>query len=103
MTDHETAPIAATLRMLLEVARAGGRITFSDPEAPAVLRAAIAALDERDEALARVRELEGQVIALAKLASDTPQFFNPLHAMAAQDLRDRILAAGCPAEEGEAT
>ena len=56
-----------------------------------------------DEAQARVRELEGQVIALAKLASDTPQFFNPLHAMAAQDLRDRILAAGCPAEEGEAT
>lgn len=30
-------------------------------------------------------------LTLAKLAADTPQFFNPLLAMEAKDLRDRIL------------
>lgn len=53
----------------------------------------------------RVRELEVQLNAwrevtdkiarertmLAKLAADTPQFFNPLDVMEAKQIRDRIL------------
>ena len=37
-------------------------------------------------------ELEKQVGTLAKLASDTPRFFNPLEAMAAKKLRADILS-----------
>lgn len=30
---------------------------------------------------------------LAKLAAETPQFYNPIHAMVAKQIRDRILKA----------
>lgn len=36
--------------------------------------------------------MERQKILLAKLASKEPQFFNPLEAMAAETVRDEILA-----------
>jgi hypothetical protein len=53
----------------------------------------------------RVRQLEKQILQwrdlaeqyhyercqLAKLASDTPQFFNPFHVTEAKQIRDRIL------------
>jgi hypothetical protein len=55
----------------------------------------------------RVRELQGQVVALnelldrwkqervllAKLAAADPMFLNPLEAMAAETLRDQLLGA----------
>ena len=44
---------------------------------------------ERDDLL---RRFDNQRRLLAKLASDTPQFFNPLEVMAAKKLRDEILA-----------
>lgn len=58
-------------------------------------------------AQARVRQLQKQVEErdklliqfdherrmLAKLSADTPQFFNPLVAMEAKQIRDRILAS----------
>ena len=53
----------------------------------------------------KVRELQRQIVQrdallhewhmervqLAKLAADTPQFYNPLFAMEAKQIRDRIL------------
>ena len=39
----------------------------------------------------RVKELEAELLLLAKLSADEPQFFNPMEAMAAKALRDRIL------------
>lgn len=38
-------------------------------------------------------ELRGRLLLLAKLSADTPQFYNPLEAMAAKLVRDEILAA----------
>jgi len=38
------------------------------------------------------RELKAQRNLMAKLAAKEPQFFNPLEAMAAETLRDKILA-----------
>jgi hypothetical protein len=38
-----------------------------------------------------VRDMRAQMIALAKLAADTPQFDNPLHAWEAQRIRDEVL------------
>jgi hypothetical protein len=40
----------------------------------------------------RIEGLEAERLTLAKLAADSPQFFNPLVAFAAQELRDRVLA-----------
>lgn len=49
---------------------------------------------ERDRNHNRVciERLEAERLLLAKLAAKEPQFFNPLEAMDAQRLRDRILA-----------
>jgi len=41
-----------------------------------------------------VLDLKRERLVLAKLASKTPQFYNPLVAFEAEALRDRILAAG---------
>lgn len=43
------------------------------------------------EADEEIRTLKAQMSSLAKLAADTPQFSNPIHAMAAKNLRDEIL------------
>ena len=59
-----------------------------------------------DGAVRRVRELERQLVeykkicerldkekrVLAKLASDKPEFFNPLAVAAAKEIRDEVLA-----------
>jgi hypothetical protein len=40
----------------------------------------------------RMRQMDNQIHLLAKLASRTPEFHNPLEVMAAEKLRDEILA-----------
>jgi hypothetical protein len=40
----------------------------------------------------RIETLEHDRLALAKVAADSPQFFNPVEAMEAKALRDDILA-----------
>ena len=42
--------------------------------------------------VAEIRRLKAERLALAKLAADEPQFFNPLDAFAAQKIRDDVLA-----------
>ena len=42
--------------------------------------------------VAEVERLRVERLALAKLAAETPQFFNPLEAFAAQKIRDDVLA-----------
>jgi hypothetical protein len=44
-----------------------------------------------------VRDMRRQLIAVAKLAADTPQFDNPLHAWEAQRIRDDVLQQWVPA------
>lgn len=44
---------------------------------------------------AEMREMVAERRALAKLAAEGPAFHNPLEAMAAERLRDRILAHEC--------
>jgi hypothetical protein len=44
------------------------------------------------QARAIIAKLQADRLLLAKLAAETPQFFNPLEAMEAQALRNRILA-----------
>ena len=39
-----------------------------------------------------VRKLKRERLALAMLAADTPQFFNPMAAIHAKNLRDRLLS-----------
>jgi hypothetical protein len=39
-----------------------------------------------------IARLKAERLALAKLAADTPQFFNPLIAMEVKKLRDQLLA-----------
>lgn len=46
-------------------------------------------VDERDRLL---KEFDRDRKLLARLAAKTPQFFNPLEAMAAETVRDRILS-----------
>lgn len=41
---------------------------------------------------ARIRELKFERLMLAKLAAETPQFFNPLNAAHAKLIRDRVLS-----------
>jgi hypothetical protein len=41
--------------------------------------------------LATIQSLNAECLALAKLAADEPQFFNPLDAFAAQAIRDKWL------------
>ena len=41
-----------------------------------------------------VKRLMGERLLMAKLAADTPQFYNPLDVYQAKQLRDRILKAG---------
>lgn len=47
---------------------------------------------ELESSLIREKELRVALLAMAKLAADTPQFDNPLVAWEAQKLRDEILA-----------
>ena len=56
--------------------------------ARASLRALVAHIETLDS---RLTVLVEQRLALAKLASDTPQFNNPLAAWSAQELRDMVL------------
>lgn len=42
--------------------------------------------------IATVSVLRAELLAVARLAADTPQFFNPLEGFAAQKIRDRVLA-----------
>ncbi len=37
------------------------------------------------------KQLQAELVLLAKLASDKPEFFNPMEAMRAKELRDKIL------------
>lgn len=46
-----------------------------------------------DAVLTERRELSRQLVTLAKLSSDTPQFDNPLRVWEAKTLRDEILGA----------
>jgi hypothetical protein len=45
-----------------------------------------------------VKALNRERLMLAMLAADTPQFFNPLMAMEAAELRDRILSENAKTE-----
>jgi hypothetical protein len=47
-----------------------------------------------------IKRLQSERLLLAKLAARTPQFFSPLEAMAAETLRDTILAKAAEAAEG---
>lgn len=38
------------------------------------------------------KELKRRLLMVSKLASKTPQFFNPLHVLAAENVRDYVLA-----------
>ena len=59
------------------------------------LRRKLAGLKIQRATLQRqVLDLKRERLVLAKLASKTPQFYNPLVAFEAEALRDRILAAG---------
>lgn len=53
-------------------------------------------LHDAHESASRLRDtitrLEAENVLLAKLAAETPQFFNPWHAAEAVKLRDAILA-----------
>lgn len=53
-------------------------------------------LHDAHESAARLRDtitrLEAEKVMLAKLASETPQFFNPWHCAEAVKLRDAVLA-----------
>lgn len=76
-------PSSADIDLALQVARGGGSI---GPMLAGLL------VTEIDRLRAEQRELSKGIVALAKLASETPQFDNPLHVWAAKDLRDRVLA-----------
>ena len=45
-----------------------------------------------------VRKLKRERLALAMLAADTPQFFNPMAAIHAKNLRDRLLSENADVE-----
>lgn len=51
---------------------------------------------ETQQQAERIEELERERYLLAMLSSETPLFFNPLHAMAAKTLRDTVLQIGPP-------
>lgn len=46
------------------------------------------------------RALAAERLALARLAAEEPQFFNPVEAWEAKALRDRVLLAARPAAPG---
>lgn len=48
-------------------------------------------IDENAAQAKEIAALKEHRRLLAMLAADTPQFFNPLHAMAAKQLRDDVL------------
>lgn len=48
--------------------------------------------DDRERLLAEVERLKAERHLLAMLAAETPRFYNPLHVMAAEQLRDQVLA-----------
>lgn len=54
---------------------------------------------ERDECKRRAEAAEAERRLLAMLASEIPQFNNPLHVIEAQKIRDRILAANTEPED----
>src|SRR5688500_12197324 len=86
------------LRVLAETSRRSNDYWYSEQEAaqehlPVEDARFLAALTP-EVVLALLRELDDvkrERLTLAKLASETPQFFNPLEAWAAKDLRDRLL------------
>ncbi len=48
-------------------------------------------IKQRSELTALLERYHSDRLMLAKLASKTPQFFNPLEAMAAETLRDQVI------------
>lgn len=79
----------------------GGKALYvgEDSLGPAVVFCDTACLD----AYVAVREnpLRARLLAVSKLAADTPQFFNPLDAFAAQAIRDRVLAEESAMRSGQ--
>ena len=50
---------------------------------------------QRNEAHDLIHRMHREMILLAKLAAKGPAFFNPLEAMEAEQLRDRVLRQFC--------
>lgn len=98
-TDNAEGPIyeVDTVGEFLFVIRDANGDAFSVDPAILTLYSRQVTREELQSTIAaqaeRIGELESHVLLLAKLSADEPQFFNPLEAMAAATLRDRILAA----------
>lgn len=52
----------------------------------------LAGLNREDSVVALFVSIRRDCVTLAKLAAETPQFDNPLHVWAAQEVRDRYLS-----------
>lgn len=103
--DDEGATAACQIKghehLLVAKIREQERVILSHlQETDPLLRAMETMQAEHAEALRRaeetgyargVRDMRGQLIAVAKLAADTPPFFNPLAAWEAQRIRDEVL------------
>jgi hypothetical protein len=57
--------------------------------------------EEVEQLQSEIEQLQSERLLLANLAAGTPQFFNPLEAMAAETLRDTILAEAADASVGQ--
>jgi len=73
------------------------RAVIDDPEGydrGHTLAAVVEASEELgiDELRAEIERLKAERLVLAKLASDKPEFYNPLAVYDAKELRERILA-----------